>query len=133
MVRRYHVSDCYNSYDLFSYLYHAFLIHLPRLCPSLFLDAPFNSSYPIPYTIEYKWRGTKDEDRPLGVITLFLISIVLFIGILAVIYTTYDRDQPIPIKRTPGSGSGSSSMYSSGAGIHVKRRPSGGSDKKARY
>jgi hypothetical protein len=92
----------------------------------------FNASYPSPYTIEYKWRGTKDENRPLGVKTLFLLAIVLLIGIISVVYTTYERDA-LQVRKAPGSGS--SSYTGGGAGIHVKRRPSGGNgfDKRTKY
>jgi hypothetical protein len=102
------------------------------------VDVPFNSSFPLPYRIEYKWRGTKDEDRPLGVMTLFMISLVLFVGIVSVAYTTYDRGDPQRPRKGPssGGGSGSATYVGGGAGIHVKRRPSGGGssyDKRGKY
>lgn len=67
-------------------------------------------------------------------IALFLISLVLFVGIVSVVYTTYDRSDPQRPRKGPSSSGGSSNYVGGGAGIHVKRRPSGGSyDKRSKY
>jgi hypothetical protein len=72
--------------------------------------------------------------------TLFMLSLVLFVGIVSVAYTTYDRGDLLRPRKGGASasgpgGGGGSSYVGGGAGIHVKRRPSGGSsyDKRSKY
>jgi hypothetical protein len=59
----------------------------------------------------------RQEDRPLGIKALFLLAIVLFLGVVSVVFVVYERDpiKPPGAKRAPSSGSG-------GAGLYVSRR-----------
>mmetsp|Transcript_15453 Transcript_15453/g.23331 ORF Transcript_15453/g.23331 Transcript_15453/m.23331 type:complete len:244 (+) Transcript_15453:39-770(+) len=98
-----------------------------------------DSLYPPPFEMVYKWRAVREDDLPLGIKAMFLMAIVLFCGLVAVVYVTYDRDNADPRRRIskPSSYSshrggarsnstdGSSPSSGGRAGIHVKKRSVG--------
>jgi hypothetical protein len=58
------------------------------------------------FDISYRWKAVHDSDLRMGVVTMFISTLLLLVLLIGYIYYTYDRDIATPKMSDHGSNSG---------------------------
>ena len=80
------------------------------------------------FTMVYEYEAIHDNDRPVAILTMFILTIIIFIYLVIYISCTYDRDSKIkesrgvPQRNQRVNNSSSSSYSGNRAGMYVNNR-----------
>lgn len=74
---------------------------------------------PPVFEVEYKWKATRPDDYPLGIRTMFLLTIIVLVGLVSVVVVVYDRDS---VRGAKKPSTGVKESFTPSSGIHVRKR-----------